>query len=341
MRSHAGKPMQKAVVISWAYPVPRSQGLADALGGTAHYIEALKGTRGFLLPLRYVLQTFSTWRVLAAGKPEVVIAMNPPIVLPIIVWLYAVLSRAKFVIDSHTGAFAGPWSRFIGLHKFLSRRALATVVTNRALAGQVESWGARAVVLEDRLPDLPIRPAPAAAGRPGVCVINSFSDDEPLAEILAAARELPAVDLFVTGKVPKGARWAFLDARPANVILTGFLPKTDYEELLNRVDLAMVLVKVDLTLLCGAYEAVQLGKPLITSNWPVLRDYFSRGCLYVDNSPAEIVRAVRDGLTHKTALAAEMKELKGALTERWTQHFNVLVDLIDGNAQQEACRCRD
>ena len=75
----------------------------------------------------------------------------------------------------------------------------------------------------------------------------------------------------------------------------------------------MVLVKNNHTMLCGAYEAVAMEKPLITSDWPVLRSYFNRGTLYVDNSPEGIERAVSEVLVRKTQLAFEMKELKRTL----------------------------
>ena len=43
----------------------------------------------------------------------------------------------------------------------------------------------------------------------------------------------------------------------------------------------------------GGYEAVSLGKPLITSHWPLLREVFSRGTVHVDNSTESIIAAVR------------------------------------------------
>ena len=43
----------------------------------------------------------------------------------------------------------------------------------------------------------------------------------------------------------------------------------------------------------GGYEAVALGKPLITSHWPLLREVFGRGTIHVDNSSEAIASAIQ------------------------------------------------
>ena len=45
----------KAVFISWMKEVPRSKGIAEALGIRDFYIERMKGAPRWLVPLRYLL----------------------------------------------------------------------------------------------------------------------------------------------------------------------------------------------------------------------------------------------------------------------------------------------
>jgi glycosyltransferase involved in cell wall biosynthesis len=232
----------------------------------------------------------------------------------------------ELVIDSHTGAFDGPWARLLWLHRFLSRRATATLVTNEPLRARVAAWGARALILEDRVPDLQPAPAPVNE-RFSVVLVSSFAADEPLAEVLAAAAELPAYRFFVTGRAPAHCA-ALLAEAPANVTFTGFVPRADYVALLNRVDAVMVLVKRDLTLLCGAYEAVAVEQSLITSDWPVLRNYFDRGALYVDNSPAQIRDAVREAERRKDELREGIRQLKRALAIDWARSCDILREQV-------------
>jgi glycosyltransferase involved in cell wall biosynthesis len=68
------------------------------------------------------------------------------------------------------------------------------------------------------------------------------------------------------------------------VKFTGFLPDEEYLGLLRGVQAIMVLTTNNHTMQRGACEAVSLGKPIITSDWPVLRSYFNKGTIHVDNS---------------------------------------------------------
>jgi hypothetical protein len=60
------------------------------------------------------------------------------------------------------------------------------------------------------------------------------------------------------------------------------------------VSAVMVLTTRDQTMQMGAYEALSLGQPIITSDWQILRDSFGPAAAYVDNSPESIVRGVLD-----------------------------------------------
>lgn len=54
-------------------------------------------------------------------------------------------------------------------------------------------------------------------------------------------------------------------------------------------------------------EAMALGQPLITSDWPLLRETFAGGTLHVDNSAAQIAAAVVEAVRERDTLRAEMR----------------------------------
>jgi glycosyltransferase involved in cell wall biosynthesis len=318
----------KMTFVSWAAQVRRSEGVARALGAKAFYVEIWKGCALPLLPVRYLLQAVKTWRILRRERPDVVLTMNPPPFLPLVAYLYSRLHGARFVIDSHTGALVGRrWARLLFLHRFLSRRAVTTIVTNMALAEQVKSWGAHTTVLPDRLPEWTPAPRTGNSGPARICFICSFSDDEPVPEVLGAARSLPEYRFVVTGNPGKKAR-GWVDNRPDNVTFTGFVPDSDYLRLLSEVDVIMVLVTRDHTLLCGAYEAVALEKPLVTSCWRALSDYFTRGTVYVDNTPDGIRQGIVAAVRDRDRLGAEMRTLKQELKPQWDRSAHELTDLL-------------
>jgi glycosyltransferase involved in cell wall biosynthesis len=221
----------------------------------------------------------------------------------------------------------GKWARYIGLHKLLSRKALVTVTTNETLNEQVKSWGAKAFILEDKLPDIPLFETKIKSKRFSLCVINSYLPDEPLEEIWKAAKMLSEYDFYVTGKISRAPN-KLVSRKPDNVILTDFLPDEKYFKLLNKCDAIMVLTKRDLTMLCGAYEAVAVEKPLITSDWPVLKNYFNKGTLFVDNTPESIVKAIKEVRLNQAKFNQEIKELKERIIPLWEKKFAEFIKFI-------------
>jgi glycosyltransferase involved in cell wall biosynthesis len=301
--------------VSWIAHSRRSQLIADKFGMRLYLVHALK-RRPWLAPLRYLLQSLQTLRLLFRDRPRVVFVQNPPIFAALMVYLYARLTGARYVIDAHTTALLAPvWRWSWPLHGFLSRRAVTTLVTNEHLRRRVSGWGAPTFIVAD-IPAVfpPGRPYPVAAAF-NVAVINTFAPDEPLAEVLQAAAALPDVRFYITGD-PIRARKLLLREPPANVTFTGFLPDDDYIGMLRAVQAILVLTTRDHTMQRGACEAVALGKPIITSDWPLLREYFHQGTLHVDNTHAGIAAAVRQMQQDLPRLEREVLALQ---RERWLE----------------------
>ncbi len=256
------------------------------------YAESL-GSRAATVWLKYLMQIWWTWRLLLREKPRAVMVMVPPVFICLPVYLYCRWFGAGFITDTHTAAFTmSRWKPLLFLNAWFYRRALTNIVTNGHLAEQVAAWRAPYIVVGD----LPvsfekIKPFPVN-GRFTIAVICSFNPDEPLNEIWLAARQLTDVDFYVTGKL-KDAPARLLEQKPQNVRLTDYLSLDLYAGLLQASNAVMVLTTRDHTMQRGAYEAMALGTPIITSNWRLLRETFGKGALFVDNSPEDIVKAVR------------------------------------------------
>lgn len=120
-----------------------------------------------------------------------------------------------------------------------------------------------------------------------IAVISSFATDEPIQEIVEAARiVLDTTTFYITGDNSRISERKLLKWKRSakNIIFTGFLDYAEYINLLEKVDAIMVLTKQDYTMLSGAHEALGLEKPLITSDWRHLREYFVKDTIYVNNS---------------------------------------------------------
>jgi glycosyltransferase involved in cell wall biosynthesis len=223
-----------------------------------------------------------------------------------------------FVLDAHTAAFLHPrWRAWQWLQRALSKRAATTIVTNEHLAAVVREGGGRATLV----PDVPVRfseiqPLERSAEFL-VAVVCSFNYDEPVAEILDAARALPDVTFMVTGN-PKHLSGELKRDLPPNVRLTGFLPDAAYGGLLTSADAVMTLTTRDHTMLRAAYEAIYQGTPVIVSDWPLLRAAFDDGAIHVDNSTPAIVEAVRRMSRERVAFRDGAARLQRRKLDRWS-----------------------
>ncbi|MBI1879021.1 MAG: hypothetical protein HYR94_12520, partial [Chloroflexi bacterium] len=230
----------KMLFIAWIAHNRRSQLIAEKFQMKLYLIHSLK-RRYFLAPLRYVLQTIKTIIILIRERPAVVFVQNPPVFAVLLVYLYAKLWSARYIIDAHTSALLAPWWRWsLPIHAFLSRRAVTTIVTNEHLEAMVKAWGADTFIIADIPTKFPQGKPFSLNGKFSLAVINTFSPDEPIGAVLQAAEVLPDVQFYITGD-PIRAKKTFLQHHPDNVKFTGFLPDEEYLGLLRGVQAIMVL----------------------------------------------------------------------------------------------------
>lgn len=316
------------IFIAWTRYNRRSDLLAQHLGATMQHVAY--GRHGALLqaPLRYLVLALRTWRMLRRESPDVVFVQNPPIFCVLTVFCYTRLYGGRYVIDSHTAAFLSPkWRWSLGLHRWLSRRAVTTIVTNNQLREQVQGWGCHSSVIGFTPANYPAGDSFPLTGAFNVGVVSTGAEDEPLDVVFEAARGLSDVRFYISGDTRR-VDPAVLAQRPANCELTGYLPYAQYVGLLRGVDVVIDLTTRDHTLLLGAFEAVSLGTPLIISDWPVLRDYFSQGTIHIPNTVDGIRAGVRQAQQECAALRAAIVRLREQLDVDWNHKFAELQQLL-------------
>ncbi|HEX2980947.1 MAG TPA: hypothetical protein VHO48_11835 [Anaerolineaceae bacterium] len=321
----------RAVFIVWSAPThgsSRSRLLAKALQiEDLHYLYSTAKGGPFSAPLRYLLQGAQTLRLLFQKRPVTVFVQSPPSYAVFFVAIYCALTRARYIIDAHSDALQrGIWTRPRWLWKRINRGAIVTLVTDDYFRAQLERSGAKAMVLRDPVASAPLVPSTRESGFQ-VTVVNTFSRDEPLHEVLHAAAGLPEVHFYVTGKRSR-ADPRLLDEAPKNVIFTDFLSSEAYNQLLASSHAVMSLTTRDHTLQCGACEALSLKVPIITSDWPLLRDYFSLGTVHVDNSAEGILAGIQSLRNAYERYTTEIGELHAIRYAEWQQHVAGLQALV-------------
>jgi hypothetical protein len=194
-------------------------------------------------------------------------------------------------------------------------------------------YGIKSLVLEDRIPEFEShkisnpRIYEKKTNMFNIAVISSFAQDEPISNVLEAAPQLPNIFFYITGNKTNMPKY-LLKKKPANVTFTGFLEYEEYTSLLKFVDAIMVLTDREENMLSGAYDAVSIEKPLISYDSKTIRRYFSKGTIYINNSPSEMKEAIILVQAKKESLIDDIRKLKIQRKKEWEQKFELFKSLI-------------
>lgn len=263
---------------------------------------------------RYPSLIARTVKILYANKPSFVYTQNPSLVLAAIVVFYGKISNSSVIIDAHNaGIFPLEGKSFL-LNKiamFINSHSDKVIVSNTALRKYINKNEKDVFAIPDPIPiiskhsDFPLN-----HDKLNLVFICSWAPDEPYEEVLSIAENLSdIVNIYITGNSRNKEKSA-IKVLPNNVILTGFLSDNAYEDLLVACDAIMVLTKRDNCLVCGAYEGVAVEKPMLISNTTALVEHFNKGCIYTDNTGADIEDCIRKLYANIDGLALEMQSLK-------------------------------
>ncbi len=312
--------MPEIVWITWENQV-RNKSLSARLGAELHIL--LSG-RSCLA--RYAVCSWKSLSVIWKRRPSVVFAPNPSLVLAYLLMLLKHLFRFRFVIDAHYAGIVAPNGNrlFQKALDYCNRRADLVIVTNEEHCRHVEAVGGRAMVCEDPLPDIGQYAKVVGGDSKDIFFICSFDIDEPYADVFDAARILKqdGYVFCVSGNFGKAG------INPSDwpqVLFMGYVPESEYYEHMAKSQVVVDLTEQQNCLVCGAYEAMVLEKPLVTSNTSALKNYFNAGTVFVDHKPEAIAEGIR--------VAYETKdELKRQIVD-WTRRA-----AVDNTRKIEAIR---
>lgn len=248
--------------------------------------------------------------------------------------------QTRVIVDAHTPylKLTGLRSRlFKGLTRFIFHGADLVIVTNARLRDKflLKYPKAKFFVLPDKIPQIEKSvPGPqlmkllsATSDGIKIVLICTYANDEPYLEVFKAMRYHTNSLLYVTGDKSKVPSSVF-DAKPANVILTGFLDENEYAALLHSVDLVMDLTKIEDNMVCGAYEGLAVGKPMILSKKKVLVEYFNKGVIHTENRFNKIAEAIELSGRNIQLLQNEIGKLRDIRKKEWKTQWNDFLQFL-------------
>jgi glycosyltransferase involved in cell wall biosynthesis len=312
--------------VSWAFVRGRCSEIAEALGGASVSVYDPRFSDRRIAPLRYLVSSVITAAILVWRRPRSVIVTNPPIFPGLVAFAYGRLTGTPVVLDSHPGAFGRKddrvSARMLPVHRWLARRSAAVMVTADGFVEEVQSWGGRGVVVHEAPPAWRVEGPSPAGERPNVLFVAVFAKDEPVAEVVEAARRLPDCDVLITGDVRK-APPGLVESAPANVDFVGFVPEDEYVALLEGADVVVALTTEPLSVMRSAYEAVYARRPLVVTDWPELRSLFPFA-VPTGNDTESLADAIRVAVDERDCLVGHVEEALALQDRRWDEQLAAL-----------------
>jgi len=250
---------------------------------------------------------------------------NPSAFLTIEAILLKSFFRYILVVDAHNAGvypFEKHQDKFAKIFPFMHRYADLTVVTNSALSALIEKNGGHPFILPDPLPEFGSTPK-TIKDQEGFIVtfICSFATDEPYLEVMKTVRYLPDdIRIYITGNDSKLTESERLQAG-AGIVFTGFMEDGEFVQQLSNSDAIMDLTIFQDCLVCGAYEGVSLGVPLILSDTPALRSWFYKGAVYTNGNAKDLANAVLRVRAERKSLIREVRLLRDEMSARWNDYF--------------------
>ncbi|MEE2060391.1 glycosyltransferase [Rhodococcus artemisiae] len=269
--------------------------------------------------VKYLYAAIFTRRILRERNPSTVIVMAPPAPAFLVALLFKG-TKTRLIADLHTGFFSDPkWSWFTKAGLRLMRGRLA-IVTNRPLAELCRKSGVDAIVLHDILKVGEYMDADSQV-EPYILCPLSYANDEPIAALLESARLTPKLKYVWTGKAPERV----MASAPPNVSFSGYVDVGDYERILSDCLGVVAVTDRDHTMQRAGYEALMAGKPQVTADFAVLREFLGEAALYVEPHDPQALAEAATQLANRRAEFSRIVE--STLRQRVSEQSESLDEL--------------
>lgn len=317
-----------AIYFAWTAFQRRQVSMARYFGFQNLFMPIERRKTRFSKLITYIRHSWSMLSILRRERPSVVWIQLPQVPL---LWVALLFRRffqhdIKIVADCHNAMFRPPWSKVPFGVSMLSQCdiVLAHNMDVMATARGLGVDHTRLFVVEDPPATFPTGTSLSfkiELPRPWFVFPASFADDEPIAELLDAARKVPDVTVLITGDSRRCKEQNLIEDAPHNVSFLGYLSRGDFEALIVNCDGVVAFTRFEGIQLSVCGEAVGCGKPMLTSDTSTLRALFPTGTCFVDSaSPLDIARGLRLLATQTEKLSAEMLDLRAKFLADWLKN---------------------
>lgn len=322
----------KQIFISWHY-AQRTRQLAKVLDMPV-YEKFITSN----IVSRHLFSSLWTLWILFTKKPDVVyVQMSFMLLLMTVIYKKMRFNKLIIVADCHTKSLRrvakGVGKKlFWKLKEWSFNNTDISMIHNDGMIKDIEKLHKRYIVIPDKIPEIAFEETEKK--NEVYCVyVSSFAVDEPFQEILDTAELLGNdITLYWTGKVPKGKLESY--TIPKNVKFTGYISFEEYYNLLGNANCVLVLTTEEGCLQSGAYEALALRTPIVTSDTKVLREYFGNAALYTTIHAEKISTAIKEAIVEYDTYKSNSEEIYTLRENEFSELLNTLENYVIEDAEK-------
>jgi glycosyltransferase involved in cell wall biosynthesis len=270
----------------------------------ADYYEFTNNNVYFIRVLKNASKTLSVFR----KGYTVVFVQSPSVFLMGFSVFFNLFFRVTLIVDAHNSGIyisEGKYKILNRLNFWFLRRASLVIVSNQKLVKFLESYGIRSIAFPDPLPaiqDSGLRNDQLP--HYDIFIVCSWAEDEPIHLYIRVIKKLKHLKFGISGNYTKSGL-NFIDM-PENLDLLGFIPEKDYFNYLRVSNLIVDLTLRENCLVCGAYEAISVGTPVILTDNAVGREIFSGGVVFSECNDSSFLSSINYALEHQESLIDEI-----------------------------------
>ncbi|MBK7105264.1 MAG: glycosyltransferase [Ignavibacteriae bacterium] len=321
---------KKIVFITWAEYGSRMESISIVLNAEPIFIANVrKEKKIWVSAFLYFSYAYRNIKILSDRKPDIIIITNTVWPIALVNFLYAKITKTKLVLDSHSCAFDYVFYKYpLFLSLIFAKYSDLSFVTNQNHLKLVQSKGGKAVILSD----IPFESKFESVKKRdlgnkfNICYICSFSYDEPYFELIEAAKNLPDVQIFITGNYPIAN---ITPEKYEHVKFTGYINNYEYRTLLKSVDAIISLTRNEDTMQRAGSESISVGKPLILSDTKMLKNYFTQGTVFVKNTPEEIANGITELRNEFEKYSFEIIKFQKERSEKFDNKLNEIKEILE------------
>lgn len=315
----------KKLFIEWAEYASRADSLANAVGAKTVFIGKVNKHKNLFYSFSsYPVKIFENYKIIKNEKPAVVYITNTNWIIAFVNLIFSKLFGHKLILDSHSCAFDHEFIKYpLPLSKRFAKCADLSIVTNESHYHLLKENKAEVLIVSD-IPfedKLITNDKITLSDKFNILYICTYAPDEPFYEVFSAAEKNSNVQIYVTGQFKR------INLNPndyPHVKFTGFLSNEDYRKYLNNAEAIMTLTTREDTMQRAGSESISVSKPLITSNTKMLRNYFNKGTIFVDNTSKGIAKGFEEMIKSYADLKKGIEELKEKRKKIFSEKLEVL-----------------